>query len=180
MTIDVPWPIMSDENTTPIDASTTPNADPQPDLLSKIQHATDRAIDQHNAETKRKPGQRGPDKAPRKRPVSLGRVADVPSSPLLDPNQETPALDAAAVPGLPLDEDTIKAVADLGVEGFKFVRETINKVAAYKMTGDRAVAEHACPEIPPKLETSLTSAAVLCSRDLASRVLITPWTMLGF
>lgn len=153
--------IKNDFASTPIDPAATANA-PQPDLLQRIEAATDRAIDQHNVETKRKPGQRGPDKAPRKRKVPMGGVAEGSPSPLLEPDQ------APADPGdwlsapKPVDDETAQALAETAVELFLDGRQTTVELMAFRITGDKEIAKSAHRPVSEKLKGMLIKSAKLC------------------
>jgi hypothetical protein len=170
---------MSDANEIPTtDGSATGAVDPQPDLLRKIESATDRAVDQHNSETKRRPGQRGPDKQKRKSKLPLGRLVDGPSSPLSAP--DAPLDDSPGWSDDPpiVDEETAKAFATTTVELFKDGRAQFNKLLALRATGDPEVAAAAVPQMSASLEKSLDHSALLCWRKWLAKMQLEPEFML--
>lgn len=152
----------------------------QPDLLGKIERASDRAIDQFAATAKRKPGQRGPDKSKRRPKVPVAPVGDGSVESLLAEGDTAPS-PAGWQDDVPAVTDkTARVFAELGIAAFKEIRETIVTFAAHKITGDATLAEHSVKPVNEKLETAMTESGVDAIKELFATIQYSPWyTLIG-
>jgi len=163
------------------DPGTAATPGQQPDLLRKIESATNRAVDQHNAETKRKPGQRGPDKGPRRpKTVSVAGLDDGPRSPLSAPDAPVDDQNVWNAPAPVVDEDTARALGETIVEALLDTRATINRYIALRITGDPAVAEANVPTVSDGLRKTMNYSGLLCARKWLAKIQLEPeWMLFG-
>lgn len=155
--------------------------DPAALLAEKIQRASLGAVDQHLSETKRKPGQRGPDKAPRRpRVVPLESVDAGPG--------ETPLEEGAAVPlggwvdSQPaFDEETAKQIIEIALGLLNDGAGAVIRAIAKKETGDEKLADEAAASVrmSEKIEGTIKTGAVACARKYAVNMAYAPEIMLG-
>lgn len=145
------------------DAATGPASANPPDFIARLNAASDRAIDAAGAApTKRKPGQRGPDKFKR-RPATKG-------IPLDDMGSSSPEslFEASEVAGNPLDwsasssgidEETAQALADVVFELFIDGRANVWRFKVLKLTGSKELADAFITPPSAKLETAMRKSA---------------------
>jgi len=138
-------------------------------------------VDQHLAEsTKRGRGERGPDKRARKpRGIPLEG---------LDPRPgETPLEDGTPTPLEPLleaepafDEETARALVEIGVGLLNDAAGAIVRAVAKKETGDDQLADAAAQEIrmSEKIDSCISKGAVACAKKYAVRLDYAPEFML--
>ena len=157
---------MSDENQVPsgqADSGTSPTPTPTPDLLARLDAASNRALDAAGATpTKRKPGQRGPDKQKR-RPVGKGiSLEDVGSSSaetLFEASETAgnPESWSSVAPGL--DEETAQALADVVYELFIDARANVWRFRVLRLTGSKELADAFITPVSEKLASAMRKSA---------------------
>ena len=149
------------------------------DLLSKIEHAANDAIEQHFEETKRGPGKRGPDKKPR-RP----RIPVAPVVPGADPSSLAPGAPVPLLGFLPIepsfDESTATALVEIAVGLLNDGAAAVVAAVAKKETGDSALADAAgaAVRMSEKIEAAIRRGGVECARKYAVRMDYAPEMML--
>lgn len=171
---------MEIQNASPTDTGTNSAAPLEPDLLSKISAASDRALDQFASTVKRKPGQRGPDKSPRRKKLPLGDVGTSSAETLLEESEAagSPLDWNGSAPGL--DDETAQALADVVFELFKDGRANFLRLKAFQITGDKTLAEQFVGTISEKLEAAMRKSAKACVIKYGAQIEYAPEiTLLG-
>lgn len=150
-------------------------------FTERIVRASADAVGQHIAETTRRPGQRGPDKSPRKARgfsvESLGNGAGEPS--LAEASPEP--LGGVMVDAPAFDEATTKKVVEIGIDLLNDGAAAVVRAIAKKQTGDAAHAEEAAQSVrmSEKYRETIEFGAVACARKYAVNMAYAPEMMLG-
>lgn len=158
----------------PSDGSGANPTGEQLSLDAKIDRASASAVAQHIAEqpVKRRPGQRGPDKKPRKSParVPVGAVGDGPGPLALENELET-GIDPAGEPGSSAfaDEEAVKAVVQGLIEQVNDMAAGFQRMAAMRLFNDVQLADEAAKaaRMSPKVETMIESGGLLLLKKYA-------------
>ena len=157
---------MDHENQAPsgqADAGTNQPSVSTPDLLARLDAASNRALDATGATpAKRRPGQRGPDKQKR-RPSGKGiPLEDVGSSSAetLFQASENPSDSEswqAVAPGL--DDETATALADVVYELFIDARANVWRFRVLQLTGSKELADAFITPVTEKLASAMRRSA---------------------
>ena len=157
---------MSDENQVPsgqTDSGTSPTPTSTPDLLARLDAASNRALDAAGATpAKRRPGQRGPDKGKRRTAGKAFSVEDVGSSSAETLFQASEGLDnpeswSASSPGL--DDETAQALADVVFELFIDARANVWRFRVLQLTGSKELADAFITPVSEKLASAMRQSA---------------------
>ena len=146
-------------------------------------------MDQHlsDPETKRKRGDRGPDRKPRKprglfpgERVPLEELERGAHKTLLDESPPAPLAPFVETP-TPFDEETARTLVEIGVGLLNDGAAAIVRAVAKKETGDDGLADAAASEIrmSQKIEQTIKTGAVQCAKKYAVRLDYAPEIMLG-
>ena len=162
---------------------------PQAQLLERIERAADGAVAQHLAEsTKKRHGDRGPDKRPRKRrepapkdPVPVAAVGNSTASPLVEGPAPVPLESSFEPEPEAFDEEMAKAVVDVSVSLYQDLRESIvRRVAMEELKDPNAAAE--CVKsvaLSERAEKALTLGGQLCAKKWSLYMAWAPEALLG-
>ena len=159
---------MSDENkeaASPADSGANPILSATPDLLARLDAASNRALDAAGSTpTKRRPGQRGPDKTPggRRKSAKAFSVEDVGSSSAETLFQAGEGLDnpeswQTSAPGL--DDETAEALSDVIYELFIDARANVWRFRVLQLTGSKELADAFITPVSEKLASAMRRSA---------------------
>lgn len=158
--------MQSDENASTsgqADSGTNQPSVATPDLLARLDAASSRAIDAASANpTKRRPGQRGPDKGKRRTAGKAFSVDDVGSSSAETLFQASEGLDnpeswQATSPGL--DDETAEALSDVIYELFIDARANVWRFRVLQLTGSKELADAFITPVSEKLASAMRRSA---------------------
>lgn len=143
------------------DAGTSSNPPATPDLLAKLDAASDRALNAAGSTPpKRKPGQRGPDKNKRRpKIVPVGEVDGSTAETLFETSESLPDSQSWSAVETGLDDETATALADVVYELFVDGRSNFWRLKVIELTGSKEIADNFCAPISPKLESAMRKSA---------------------
>lgn len=153
----------------------------QLDLAEKLLRSSAGAVDQFLGESKKRRGERGPDKRPRaKKAVPVAQMGGSTDDALLAEGAPAP-LGGVLVEPAPFDEETARQVIEIGIGLLNDGASAIVRAIAKKETGDEKLAESAAKEVrmTEKIDACVRLGALQCAKKYAVRMEYAPELMLG-
>jgi hypothetical protein len=153
----------------------------QTDLLEKLRIASGAATEQFLGEQKRRPGQRGPDKRPRKKPVPVASVGNGSPAPSLETGTPAPLESLWADPDPPYDDGLARQVIDLATRVVNDTGCGLVRIFGERQLGDKAFAREMSEGVKmgESLESSFKIGGFLCAKKYGVRFEKSPEWILG-